>query len=181
MNYNLVETFILGFHELQLHTSVSWTTIACYSFMNYKLHAITRVEKLWHGNMDLWALYKLWDEKRDLYKLWDGKEKQTYGFMNYNLIETFILRFHELQLHALTRFEKLWDGNMDLWALYKLWDGKEKHTYGFMNYNVVETFILGFHELQLHTRVAKLWDGSRVLWPLYKLCDGTKMVWYVVC
>ena len=29
--------------------------------------------------------------------------------MNYNLAETFILGFHELQLHAIARVEKLWD------------------------------------------------------------------------
>ena len=29
--------------------------------------------------------------------------------MNYNLIETCILGFHELQLHDITRVDKLWD------------------------------------------------------------------------
>ena len=33
------------------------------------------------------------------------------------------LGFHELQLHAITRVEKLWDGTKVLWPLYKLWDG----------------------------------------------------------
>ena len=63
--------------------------------------------------------------------------------MNYNCI----LGFHELQLHAITRVDKLWD---------------EKHVH------VQIENQLGFCELQLHaiTIVENLWDGTRVLWPL---------------
>ena len=56
------------------------------------------------------------------------------------------LAFHELQLHAITRVEKLWDET---------------------NLNVQIENQLGFCELKLHAIniVEKLWDGTRDLWP----------------
>ena len=41
--------------------------------MNYKLHARTRVEKLWDGTRVIGPLYKLWDGTRKTYTCTNSK------------------------------------------------------------------------------------------------------------